>query len=145
MEIRVAVRYMEFKCAKRLPKSIPTNCAACQEIDSQDKFNCGGYGNPNYRQNIGHMEFYQCPLSIFNEDTWNVIDLVLTSIESGIPVTGNCLLDQTKMYFRFKNIINSEKFDCHEEIEEIRRKEQKQKEGTSSRTNTGSRVPRRTR
>ena len=72
MRLRAAVRYSEYKSRKRLPSSIPTDCAVCQDKGLQDRYNCDGYGNDNYKVNIGVMTFFQCPLSarnVFREST----------------------------------------------------------------------------
>ena len=133
MRLRAAVRFSEYKSRKRLPPSIPTDCAMCQEKGWQDKYNCEGYGNENYKCQIGVMTFYQCPLSMFTEDTWDVIDLITTSLESGIPVVGNCLMDQTKAFFDFKQIILSERNECIEEISKVEAQESKTKDRAVSR------------
>lgn len=138
MRLRAAVRYSEYKSRKRLPSSIPTDCAVCQDKGLQDRYNCDGYGNDNYKVNIGVMTFFQCPLSMFTEDTWDVIDLISTSLETGTPVVGHCLMNQTRAYFKNKQIILSERNECNEEISKVEEQAANKKPG-------GGRVPRRKR
>jgi len=97
------------------------------DTDQQIKRNCCGEYGVKYRYTIGTTEFYQCPVSVyvFDPDVIDVIDLVLTSLESGIPVTGTCLLDQTKKFFEFTRIIRDERKDCFEELEKVRERERK--------------------
>jgi len=123
MRLRAAIRYQEFKSADKLPSSIPTDCAVCIEKDQYEKYNCDGEGNPNYVAHIGNMEFYQCPLSLPTDEAWMVIDLVSTCLESGIPIVGTDLMGQTKHFFKFKNIITSERADCQRELFDLTKKD----------------------
>jgi hypothetical protein len=139
MQLRAAIRYSEYKSAGRLPAGLSLDCAECTEKEHQDRRNCQGYGNPKYKIQIGAMEFYQCPLSLPDQDTWDVIDLILAQEETGIPVSGNCLLDQTRKTFEFRRIILSERIDCQREIQKKMDVEAKQKDRASK---ASSRRPR---
>ena len=119
------IRYFEFRDAGKLPKAIPNDCAVCVEKDLYTKYNCDGEGNPDYKTKIGAMEFYQCPLSLVDQDAIDVINLVTTSMESGIPVHGHDLLGQTRAFFDYKRIIYSERADCAKELQQIREAETK--------------------
>ena len=114
--MRAAIRYSEYKNAKKLPSKVPDSCAVCEEKKSWEKYNCGGYGNPEYTCKLGTMIFYQCPCSIPSQDAWDVLELILTQEDTHIPITGTCLLDQTRKMFEFRRIIMSEKYDCHEDL-----------------------------
>ncbi len=143
MRLRAAIRYSEFKNADKLPSNILTDCAECIEKELYHKYNCDGEGNPKYVQNIGNMEFYQCPLSLFTQETWDVIDLITTSLETGIPIAGTDLLSQTRAFYKFKRIINSEKYDCMKEIDEMRKVEDKRNERKSAAKSSTIGKPRR--
>lgn len=116
MKLRAAIRYSEYKNAKKLPSKVPESCDACLEKKEWESRNCEGVGNPKYTCKLGSMLFYQCPYSIPDRDTWDVIDLILTQEETHIPIAGTCLLDQTRKMFEFRRIIMNEKYECHEEL-----------------------------
>ena len=88
---------MEFKSAKRLPRGESFDCAKCSGTPIEEKRNCRGAYDTKYLTRIGAMEFYQCPLSIFGFDgeVTRIIDLILTSLESGIPVAFGVLTVDT--------------------------------------------------
>ena len=141
MQLRVAVRYSEYKSTKKLPSDVKSlNCASCTE-KLQDKRNCEGFGNDKYKVKIGGMEFYQCPLSIPQDDAWAICDLIITSEETGIPVAGTCLLDQTKKFFEFRRYINSERSECHQELNKIREAEAKRDNKGSGSQRVGRKPP----
>ena len=72
------------------------------------------------------MEFNQCPLSIPDQNTYDVIELILTAEETGIPVTGTCLLNQTKKYFEWRRIIMNERAECFNELHKKDKKQAKE-------------------
>ena len=110
------IRYYEYKSAGKLPKVISDcDCKTCTEKLEGER-NCGGFGNDKYVQKIGAMEYYQCPLSLITTDAWSVINLILVQEETGIPIAGTCLLDQTPEMFEFREAILAEKADCFKEL-----------------------------
>jgi len=120
MQLRAAVRYSEYKSADRLPKTIPVNCTECIEADKQDNFNCSGEKtNPKFHVRIGAMEYDQCPLSVPKKEAWDVIELIATWEDTGTPIVGHCLLEQSPQTFVFRRIINSERNDCRKEIQQM--------------------------
>jgi hypothetical protein len=70
---------------------------------------------------------------VFDPEVITVIDLVLTSLESGIPVSGNCLLDQTPAFFKFNRIIRDERKICSDELEVLRKQDQKKTDAANRR------------
>jgi hypothetical protein len=138
----VAIRFSEFKSHKRLPSVLDQlKCSECIERELQDQRNCGGYGNEKYTQYIGSMQFFQCPLSIPRSETYDIIELILTSEEIGIPVVGSCLLDQTRAYFEYRRVIKSEQVDCFKEIEELRKQDDKKRRNQGDAENQIQRRP----
>jgi hypothetical protein len=126
MMIRAAIRYSEYKSAGKLPQNIEFKCDECIEKDLKEKRNCGGFDeNSKYKLQIGTMEFYQCPISIPDEETWTLIELIMASEETGIPITGTCLLDQTRAFFEYRRIVNNEKYECHKEIHKLNESDNK--------------------
>lgn len=146
--LRTAIRYSEYKGAGKLPGNISFDCAKCEAaIDPEsgrktlpDERNCGGYGNPKYKYAIGTTTHYQCPLSIPSQDAWDVVELILTQESTGIPISGKCLLDQTRKMFEFRRIIISERNDCQKEIGKILEQDAKKKTGSASSVGPRSRV-----
>ena len=126
--MRVAVRYSEYKSAGRLPFKENFDCSKCEGKPAQIKRNCRGLYGTKYRYQIGTMVFDVCPISIYVDDpeVIQVIDLILTSMESGIPIAGRCLLDQTKKFFDWRRIIRDEQGQCNEELNKVRQKEAEQ-------------------
>lgn len=138
MELRTAIRYSEYKSADKLPQKY--NCNECRESELVDKRNCGGEGNPKFSIKIGGMEFYQCPLSIPTQEAWDVIELISLSEETGIPIHGTCLLDQTLKFFEYRRIINSERYECRKELDDIRKRDMdKKSKNRESKPAVGSR------
>ena len=142
MMIRAAIRYSEYKSAGKLPHNIEFDCNDCELNDLKEKRNCGGqYEDSKYKYVIGTMEFYQCPLSIPDEETWTIIELVTASEEMHIPVSGHCLLDQTRAFFTYRRIINNEKYQCHKEIHPVKENKGKERELGKRESNMRSRKP----
>lgn len=133
---------MEYKSAGLLPKHLPSDCAKCEGTENQDRFNCGGEGNENFEVGLGTMEFYQCPKSLPTQQAWDVIELILTQEETGIPIIGTCLMQQTRAMFTNRRIILSERGDCMKEISDKQRKAQDAKDRQSNRSGGGAFKPR---
>ena len=144
--MRAAIRYSEYKNAGKLPHNEVFDCSTCMDTSHQERRNCCGDFGTKYRYQIGTTEYSICPVSVyaFDPNVTQVIDIVLTSLESGIPVTPGGLLDQTKAFFDFKRIINDEQRLCHNELDKIRRDEEKREEANRKR-NSGGSAPRRRR
>ncbi len=121
--MRVAIRYSEYKSTDKLPHKEKFDCKTCFDTPKQDKRNCRGKGNKKYKYIIGSLQFSRCPVSvfIFDSDVNSVIDLIITSMDTGIPVSGNCLLDQTPAFFDYLKIIQHERYICHEELRKLQK------------------------
>lgn len=133
MELRAAVRYSEYRAANKLPSSIPNDCAECEKKGWPDKFNCGGGEKTNFKYSvqIGAMVFDQCPKSLPSQAAWDIIELIRTWEETGTPIVGNCLLDQTRATFKYRRIINSERADCMKEIDTLHKQDMERKQRSS--------------
>lgn len=142
--MRVAIRFSEYKGAGKLPHREKFDCSACMFTAQQEKRNCRGEFGKKFQYTIGTMQFYQCPVSVFafDHEVTQVIDIVVTSLESGIPVTGNCLLDQTPAFFEYARIIRDERRICSDELKKIFDDEQK-KTAAQARRQAAPRMPRR--
>lgn len=80
------------------------------------------------------MEYYQCPVSIFIDDPEisMIYNMITVSLDSGIPLAGKCLLDQTKRFFEIASIIRSEESDCQKEIDKIKGSKAKKNSNVSA-------------
>jgi len=109
-----------------LPHKEKFDCSSCYDTPKQKLRNCRGEGNKKYIYTVGGIQFDRCPVSVFgfDKDVNLVIDLITTSMETGIPVSGNCLLDQTTAFFDYLKIIQHEKYVCYEELEKLRKIEE---------------------
>ena len=89
------------------------------------------------------MEYSRCPVSIyaFDKEVMQVNDLFLTYLELGIPVVEGGLLDQTPAFFNYTRIIRDEKATCHEELEKLRKEDERQAEAKAKRGNRVIRKP----
>ena len=145
--MRTAIRYSEYKSAGKLPHRESFDCSTCYDTPTQEKRNCQGLFGTKYQYTIGTMQYDQCPVSVycFDPDVITVIDLCLTSLESGIPVAGHCLLDQTKAFFDYVRIIRDERNVSGSEIKKLLDEDAKKAQANARRTSAGSHVPRRRR
>lgn len=125
MKLRAAIRYSEYKSAGKLPHNTKFDCSTCEGTPLEKRRNCCNAYGTRFVFRIGTMEFDQCPVSVFgfDEEVMQIIDLVLTSLESGIPITGRCLLDQTPSFFEYCRIIREERNLCSNELHEIYKKD----------------------
>ena len=134
MQLRAAIRYAEYKAADKLPRSIPDDCAECIDKGWPEKFNCGGgeKTNEKYTVMIGTMEFDQCPRSVPSQEAWDIIELIRTWEETGTPIVGHCLMDQTRETFKYRRIINSEKNECQKELSDLHKQDMDRKQRSAS-------------
>lgn len=91
---------------------------------------------------IGSMEYDVCPFSLCNQETVDVIELILTQEETGIPISGTDLLSQTRKMFEYRRYIMDEKAQSIKEISDIEKKEQERKEREKKSASRATRAPR---
>lgn len=139
MMLRAAIRYSEYRAADKLSSAATFDCKTCMEKGLQDRRNCDGEKtNPNFKVVIGSMQFDQCPLAIPSQEARTVVQLILTSEETNIPIVGTCLLDQTQVFFDYRGIINDERFECQKELSKVRERDAKvQQRNAENRQATG--------
>ena len=83
--------------------------------------------------NLGQVKYDRCPKSFITEDIYRIIELIDWSDETGIPIAGNCLLEQSEYTRTYRRIILSERAVCSREIASIKKSADK----TNKRPATG--------
>jgi len=125
-----------------LRESETWNCEICQEYGLFEERNCGGIEKRTKPVLIiGKEKYYQCPLSLITDNnTFFIINLIDWSDNTGIPITGSRLLDQSNELYNIRNFILSERSKARKEIEDLKPKNKKTRNRDTTKSGPKTRI-----